>query len=114
MAGPVDTSGPIETFCHKADAPSSRRSTLSFDDVTIGDRVALHFFAGGDGTPPFSLKIRAPTGAMVVDRILRDLPTGLPQSEPPIELVVSLRGNYAIEIREVRGNLWGKATLRVT
>ena len=51
---------------------------------------------------------------MVVDRILRDLPTGLPQSEPPIELVVSLRGNYAIEIREVRGNLWGKATLRVT
>lgn len=113
MAGAVDSSGPIETFCHLADAPSSRRSALSFDDIGVGDRIALCFFAGGDGAPPFSLKIRAPSGALVIDRILRDLPTGMPQSEPPVELVVSMRGSYAVEIREVRGSLWGKATVRV-
>jgi hypothetical protein len=112
MAGPVESSGPIETFCHLADAPSSRRSTFSFDSVSAGDRVAL-CFAANDATPPYSLKVRAPNGALILDRLVRDLPTGLPQSEPPIEFLVSARGQYVIELRELQGTQWGKALLSV-
>jgi hypothetical protein len=112
MAGPVESSGPIETFCHLADAPSSRRSTFSFDAVSAGDRVAV-CFAAQDTNPPYALKVRAPNGALIVDRLIRDLPTGLPQSEPPIEFLVSARGKYTIELRELQGAQWGKALLSV-
>lgn len=84
-----------------------------FEPICVGDRVQLCFGASSDGGSPYSLKIRAPSGAIVVDRIIRELPTGMPQSEPPIEIVVSSHGDYAIEIREVRGGAWGRATLHV-
>ncbi len=113
MAGPLESSGSIETFCHLAEAPSSRRSTFSFDAISAGDRVAI-CFASQDGAPPYNLKVRAPNGALVMDRLVRELPTGLPQSEPAIEFVVSVRGRYAIEIREIQGSQWGKALLSVT
>jgi hypothetical protein len=114
MAGSIDSTGPIETFCQRADeAPVSRRSSLMFDPICVGDRVLLCFGAYDSGGAPYSLKIRGPSGAVVLDRIIRELPTGMPQSEPPVELVVSSRGDYAIEIREVRGTNWGKATLHV-
>lgn len=112
MAGPIECHGAIETFCHQADAPSSRRSTFSFDSITAGDRVAI-CFAAEDGKPPYALSIKAPNGSTILSRIVRELPTGLPQSEPAIEFVVSVRGSYTIEIREVQGSQWGKATLRV-
>jgi hypothetical protein len=113
MAGPIDSSGTIETFCHRSDAPISSRHSFSFDDISVGDRVQLCFYAGDDAAPPFALTIRSPTGAVVLERIVRDLPTGRPQSAPPIELVVAARGSYVIDIREQRGRYWGKATLRV-
>ncbi len=113
MAGPMDSTGAIEAFCQRADAPVSRRSTLSFEDIAVGDRVSLCFGASEDTRGPFSLKIRAPSGATLLDRLVRELPTGLPQSEPPVEFVVSARGEYLIEIRDVRGQNWGRATLRV-
>mgnify|MGYP001172374897 CR=1 FL=1 len=113
MPGPIESSGSIETFCHLSDAPSSRRSTFSFDAVAAGDRVAI-CFAAQDGNPPFALKVKAPNGALMLDRIVRELPTGLPQSEPPVEFVVSVRGRYTIEIREIQGTQWGRAFLSVT
>jgi len=75
--------------------------------------VALCFVADGS-SPPYSLRIRSPNGALVIDRLLRELPTGLPQAEPPIEFVVSNSGAYAIELKEIRGPQWCKATLQVT
>jgi hypothetical protein len=113
MAGPVDSTGPIEAFCQRTDAPASRRATLSYEPIGVGDRVSLSFGALDDTNPPYALKIRSPSGAMLLDRIIRELPTGLPQSEPPVEFIVSVRGDYAIEIRETRGNNWGRAVLHV-
>lgn len=113
MPGPIDCSGPIEAFCLQVDAPSSRRSVHSFDAISAGDRVALCFVADGS-SPPYSLRVRSPAGALVIDRLLRELPTGQPQSEPPIEMVVSTPGVYQIELKEVRGTQYCKATLHVT
>jgi hypothetical protein len=111
MSGPINNSGSIEAFCQTADQPVSRRS-LFFDEIHVGDRVLL-CFAGDDTKPPYSLKIRAPSGALILERMIRELPTGRPQSEPPIEFVVSAKGAYLIEVKEVRGTNWGKATLTV-
>ncbi len=112
MAGLLECTGPIEAFCQRADMPSSRRSLHSMDEIEVGDRVLL-CFVGDDGKPPYSLKIRSPSGALMVDKIVRELPTGRPQSEPPVELLLLARGEYVIEIREVRGQSWGRAVLRI-
>jgi hypothetical protein len=113
MAGPIENSGSIVAFCQTADAPVSRRS-LFFDEIHSGDRVLLCFGADDDAKPPYSVRIRSPSGALILDRMMRALPTGLPQSEPALEFVVSTRGDYVIEIRESRGKNWGRATLHVT
>lgn len=112
MAGPIESKGPIEAFCQVVDAPMTRHSLHSFDVISAGDRVAI-FFVADDGTPPYSLKVRAPSGTVVIDRMLRELPTGRPQSEPPIEFVVSSAGTYTVDVKEMKGNQWGKATIRV-
>jgi len=113
MSGPVETTGSIETFCHRADAPASRRSSYSFDDLTVGDRVSLCFNAGEDTRAPYGLKVRSPNGALVLERLLRELPTGMPQSEAPVEFTIMARGRYSVEIRELSGKAWGQATIRI-
>ncbi len=113
MAGPVETSGSIETFAQRADGYVARGSAYSFDEISVGDRVALCFAAGDDAEAPFSLRIRGPNGALILDRILRELPTGLPQSEPPVTFVVSSAGAYQVEIHAKGQRTWGKATMRV-
>ena len=43
-----------------------------------------------------------------------ELPTGLPQSAPPVEFIPSHRGEYSIEVREIRGKQQrGRAVLSV-
>lgn len=86
---------------------------FTFDDIAAGERLSLCFHADEDTRPPYSLKLRAPTGALIIDRILRELPTGLPQSAPPIEFIASVPGVYSIEVRELSGGSWGTATLTV-
>ncbi len=112
MSRTVDSNGPIETFCQRAEGPVSRGSAYSFDQILVGDRVAL-CFAAEDTKSPYSLRVKAPNGALVIERLLRELPTGLPQSEPPVTFVVSSAGNYQVEIRELTGKSWGQATIRV-
>jgi hypothetical protein len=64
-------------------------------------------------TAPYTLRIFSPTGANIVDTIVRDLPTTEPQSAPAFEFVVSVGGRYRIEIREMRGRQRGEGTLSV-
>lgn len=113
MAGPLETSGSIETFAQRAEGAVSRGSAYSFDEISVGDRVALCFAAGDDAEAPYSLRVRGPNGAVILDRILRELPTGLPQSEPPVLFVVSSSGAYQVEIQSKGQRSWGKATMRV-
>lgn len=113
MPGPIDSSGDIEVFAHLSGAANSRNSVPSYDAIGVGERVSLLFLPGDGSSPPYMLKIVSPSGATIIDTILRDLPTGAPQTPPPFEFVVSARGNYRIEIREMRGRQRGEATLRV-
>jgi hypothetical protein len=66
-----------------------------------------------DTKPPYTLKVRGPDGKVVLDRVLRELPTGRPQSAPPIALLVPVSGAYKIEISELYGGAAGQATLHV-
>jgi hypothetical protein len=112
MAGPIESSGDIEIFCYPAGG-TSRGSASYFEAVGVGDKLALVFTPGDGSNPPYSLKIFAPSGKNIIDNVLRDLPTGQPQSPPPVEFVVSAPGVYRIEIKELRGRQRGEATLRV-
>ena len=90
-------------------------NTASFyDRATVGDRLSLVFRPNEGSTPPYSLKITSPSGAVIVDSIVRDLPTGLPQSPPAVEFVVSVKGLYRVDIRTMRGRQRGEGTIRIS
>lgn len=111
MPGPIETSGDIEIYCHPATA-ATRGSVPHFDRITPGSRLAL-IFVPGESTPPYNLKIVSPSGSTIVDTIVRDPPTGSPQSPPPIEFVVSAKGIYRIDVRSALGRQRGEARIRV-
>lgn len=67
-----------------------------------------------DASPPFTVKVKSPSGRTVLDRVIRDLPTGKPQSAPPITFAVANTGAYHITISELYGKKFGEATLTVS
>lgn len=90
--------------------------TMLFGDgvtLSIGDRVAIVFRAIDDPEPPIEVVIQSPAGHKILERVLRELPTGLPQSAQPVEFVIASRGDYQIEVKELRGKQRGTATLRI-
>jgi hypothetical protein len=112
MSGPIESSGDIEIFCHTGG--STRRGSVPFfDAIEVGDRLSLVFIPNDGSNPPYALKIFSPSGGILLDTLVRDLPTGGPQSPPPVEFVVSSKGTYRVEIREVRGRQRGEAKVRV-
>lgn len=101
MPRPIDSSGEIETMLH------------GDFNLVVGDRVALVFHAIDDPLPPIEVVIQSPAGQKILERVLRELPTGLPQSAPPVEFVPSAKGIYQIQVKELRGKQRGNATLRI-
>jgi hypothetical protein len=114
MSAIIESSGDIEIFCFPSGGPVLKSAVPFFDAINPGDRLSIVFTPGDDTTPPYSLKVVSPSGATIVDTIIRDLPTGTPQSPPPVEFVVSVRGQYRIEIRELKGRQRGEAKVKVT
>jgi hypothetical protein len=104
MAARVDSSGEIETMLH---------GDQSHKAIGIGDKVLLVFRAIDDPDPPIGVLVHSPSGQKIVDRVIRELPTGLPQSAPPVEFVPSAVGIYRIEVKELQGKQRGTATLRI-
>lgn len=100
MSDTVENEGDIETLSQVT-------------PVSVGDTVRLIFRAYDEATPPFNIKIRSPSGKIIVERVLRDLPTGKPQSAPPVEFSASSAGEYKIEIKQLYGKQKGSAILRV-
>ena len=101
MALPVvDNTGDIETICQT-------------DPVRAGEVVAIVFRADDEATPPFNLRVKSPNGKIIVERVLRELPTGKPQSAPAVTFTVSVAGPYKIEIKQLYGKQRGDATLHV-
>lgn len=97
----IESTGDIESICQSADALKS------------GDTARLVFRTWDDASPPFTVKVRGPDGKMVLERVIRELPTGQPQSAPPITFAVHGSGRYAISIKELYGKKEGVATLTV-
>lgn len=83
------------------------------DPVNVGDLVKLVFRAEDDAEPPFTVKIKSPSGKVILERVLRELPTGKPQSAPALQLTVSAPGDYKVEIKQLNGKQRGDAILRV-
>jgi hypothetical protein len=111
MPGPIESSGDIEIYCHPTTA-SSRGSVPHFERISPGTRLAL-LFVPGETSAPYALRIFSPSGTNILDSLVRDPPTGAPQSPPPIEFVVSTTGVYRIEIRSTNGRQRGDAQIRV-
>ena len=99
MAATIDSSGDIEVIC---------------DTTNLGpNKMARLVFRVWEGTdPPFKLQIRSPRGKLILDRVVRHLPTSDPQSPPAIAFQVQA-GEYTIEISELRGSAEGVAMLNV-
>jgi hypothetical protein len=100
VARTIDSGGDIETICKT-------------DPAKAGEEVKLVFRAEEDIDPPFTLKIKSPAGKIIVERVIRDLPTGKPQSAPPVAFTPSASGEYRIEIKQIQGKLRGEAVLHV-
>lgn len=100
MARNVDNTGDIETICQT-------------DPVRVGDTVQIVFRSDDDAEPPFTVKIKSPQGKVILERVIRDLPTGKPQSAPAISFTVSAAGDYKIEIAKLHGKARGDAVLHV-
>ncbi len=100
MPTTIESTGDIESICQT-------------DDLAAGETARIVFRAWDDVTPPFTIKVRGPNGKMVLERVIRDLPTGKPQSPPPVMFSVAQAGEYQIEIKELYGKACGEAKLLV-
>ncbi len=98
MGARIQSKGDIECICLSAD----------------GGVAKLAFKAYDDASPPFTVKVRDPQGKMVVDRVLRELPTGAPQSPAPLTFSCAVTGEYRITITQLYGKAEGQATLTVS
>jgi hypothetical protein len=101
VARTIESVGDIETVCKTYPAKA-------------GEEVRLVFRTEEEVDPPFTLKIKSPAGKVIVERVIRDLPTGKPQSAPPVTFTPSAAGEYKVEIKQIKGKQQGEAVLRVT
>lgn len=99
MASRLETHGDIEIICIT-------------DDLAPNKMAQLVFRAFGDAMPPFEIMVKSPSGNIIVKRVIRELPTGEPQSPPPIAFTVQT-GDYEISVNQLRGSAEGQATLTI-
>lgn len=99
MPAVIECSGEIEIICDTSRLQPGRQAKLVF-------RV------WEDVTPPYQIKIWSPSGSLIVDRVIRNLPTGEPQSPSPVAFSVNV-GAYVITMKQLRGTAEGNATLTV-
>lgn len=102
MPARIEFSGGIESICQDSGA------------LTAGMTAKLVFKLWDDVTLPVTIKIRAPDGKLILDRVLRELPVEGPQSVPPVTFVVAANGAYQIQVKELYGPIEGKAKLTVS
>jgi len=100
VARTIESVGDIETICKT-------------DPAKAGDEIRLVFHSEDDPEPPYTVKIKSPAGKVILERVIRDLPTGKPQSAPPIVFTASAAGEYKVEIKQIQGKGKGEAILRV-
>jgi hypothetical protein len=112
MSAQIELSGEIEVIVYPSGS-AIRTYVPFFDGVTVGDRLCLVFAADG-ANAPYGLKIFSPSGAVILETMVRELPTGAPQSAAALEFMISAKGVYKVEIKEMRGRQHGEAKVRVS
>jgi hypothetical protein len=112
MSVHTESFGEIEIHCYPA-GTTFRGNVPLFEAIGVGDRLAIVFTANETSTGPYSVRVSSPSGTTILDSLVRELPTGLPQSPPPLEFAPSAKGSYKVEIREVRGRQRGEAAVRI-
>jgi len=100
VARTIESVGDIETICKT-------------DPAKAGEEIRLVFHSEDEADPPFTVRIKSPEGKVIVERVIRELPTGKPQSAPPVSFTASSAGEYKVEIKQIKGKLKGDAVLRV-
>ncbi|MSP24520.1 MAG: hypothetical protein EXR75_05015 [Myxococcales bacterium] len=100
MAAAIESHGDIEIFCQ------------SIGDVGPSKAARLVFRPYVAGIPPYQVRVRAPSGKVILERVMRELPTGEAQSVPPITFTVQA-GKYEISVKQLSGGAEGTASLTV-
>mgnify|MGYP001620112165 CR=1 FL=1 len=100
MPATIENYGTIEIICENRDVSPNRAARLIFR-------------AYDEATPPFRIRVKSPTGNVIVERVIRALPTGGPQSPEPITFTVQ-KGSYEIQISQLRGSAEGMAILTIS
>ena len=100
MAATIESHGDIEIICE------------SISELAANKLARLVFRAYADAAPPFQIRVRSPSGKLILERVLRDLPTGEPQSPPAVTFSVQ-KGVYEITIAQLKGKAEGRAVITV-
>ncbi len=98
MPATIETHGEIEIRCDVSDLRPGRQAKLVFR--TYHD------------DPPYQIRVYAPSGSLILERVVRELPTGEPQSAPPVSFGVH-EGTYKITLSHLGGKTHGEAVLTV-
>lgn len=99
MPATIESHGDIEVLCNA-------------DEVAPNRIVRLTFRTVDPPSPPFQIRVKSPTGSVILERVIRELPTNAPQSPPPVQFTVQ-KGKYEIHIAQLKGGAEGTATLDV-
>lgn len=102
MPAKVQYSGGIESICQEAGS------------LAPGMTARLIFRMWDDVSPPVTIKVKAPDGKVILDRVIRELPTGSPQSGAPVTFLVPMPGTYQVHVKELYGQVEGTAELTVS
>jgi len=100
MSATIDSHGEIEVIANCDELAPNRQAKLHFRLVEVA-------------APPFQIRVYSPRGKLILERVIRELPTGEPQSPPPITFTVQ-EGRYEVDVVQLRGSAVGKAQIDVT
>ena len=101
MPATIECSGEIEILCE------------GLAELGPNKMAKVVFRTYEDASPPFQIRVRSPSGNTILERVIRVLPTGEPQSPAPVAFSVQ-QGDYDVHITELRGRAEGHAILSVT
>ena len=99
MSATLDCHGDIEIICNSDELAPNKMARLTFRTVDLP-------------VPPFQIRVKAPSGKLIVERVIRELPTSTPQSPAPVQFAVQ-QGVYQIRIVQLNGTAEGVASLTV-
>src|SRR4051794_40844004 len=101
MPATIEAHGDIEIICQ------------SLSELAPNKVARLVFRTFSETPPPWQIRVKSPSGKMILERVMRELPTDDPQSPPPVAFTVQ-KGVYEISVAQLKGGgLEGRATIKV-